>query len=72
MHRTVFALSLLLGACTLAIATPAHAVKPDLEKCHYETKCHMVTPQCHQGGGPAGRPCKPPFQVCNKEKICGD
>ncbi len=73
MHRTVIALSLLLGAGALAIATslPAYAMNPDKPNCHLETKCHLVTPRCYHPPTPHS-PCPPAFKQCGKEKVCDE
>lgn len=70
MHRAVIAFSLLLGAGALGLATPAHAINPDPENCHYETKCHWVTPPCPPNQYHKPRPCQAPYKVCTKEKVC--
>ncbi len=70
MHRAVIVLGLSLGAGAFAIATSAQAYQPDLEKCHYETKCHTVTPACPPGQYHKPRPCQGPYQVCKQVKVC--
>lgn len=74
MSKIVIASSLVLGVVALAAATsqPAQAFKPGLEKCHFETKCHTVTPPCPQTNTPKPKPCQGPQNVCHQEKVCND
>jgi hypothetical protein len=68
MTRAI-ALGLAFGA--MVIATSAQAYKPDVEKCHYEKQCKVVTPYCPPAGQhPKPAPCQGPYTQCKNVKVC--
>jgi hypothetical protein len=68
----MIAFCLVVVAAILAAGSNlALAYKPDVEKCHYEKQCKVVTPYCPPAGQhPKTHPCQAPFTQCTNVKVC--